>query len=192
MPAARWRIWTRGFCVREACSVGDSSVSCQCRRSHRQRLLLGAQRKARTRERNLPSKHDQSFSKLLFLYSQLSSLRLHAPPWHNKANALPTDVHGLPILKLGGGLDDVGLAVLLSLRSACIILVVLKREVEVVLVACVAEILPNAYCYASAPCCKHFRGLLTNEGFGGEYLLCRHVGACGGIPFTSQIVVLYV
>lgn len=69
---------------------------------------------------------------------------------------------------------------------------VLKREVKIVLIACVAEVLPNAFCYASAPLCKHFQGPLTDEGFGGEYLLCRHVDARSGILFTSQGVVIYV
>ena len=104
----------------------------------------GATQHALTCEVDFTHEHHQRFRKLLLFFPQLSSLRLHAPPWHHEADALPTGVHGLAIFELRGRFDDVGLGVLLALGPSHIILVVLKREEEVVLVARVAEVPPDA------------------------------------------------
>jgi hypothetical protein len=135
-----------------------------------------------TGKRHLASKHYKSFSELLLLYPQLSSLCLHAPPGYDEADALPTNVHGLCIFELGGGLDNVGLPVSLALRPTSVILVVLESKVKVVLVARIAEVLPNACSRIStlfqnsSGSCSPTRALAENICCAG--ILARAVECC--------------
>lgn len=114
--------------MREACNVGESSGCVSvglCRGTYHAAVGAQSARWALTSERDLACEHNESFSKLLLLLAQLTPLCLHTPPWHNEADALPTNIDSLSIVKFRGRLDNAVLAILLSFGSPDVVLVVL-------------------------------------------------------------------
>lgn len=128
-------------------------------------------RRVRTSKSNLSSKHDQRFSKFFFLLPQLLPLCLHTPPWDNKAYAFPTNIHRFTIHNLMGTLRSATFSIFLPVLWSCVIRMILEREEEIVVIAIVAQVAPDA-----------------EDRVRGEYLLVwRHDGLADSADLVTSL-----